>query len=185
MKKVLVSSSIILSLFLVGCGEDEKKVEVQKVEPKVQVKEEKSTVDMVKEASSKVSDTVSKAASEVSTTVVETTKEVVQKAKPMVEEKVEEVKKAVTQALPTIEKKEINAKALYAACASCHGQSAERPALGKSKIIKGWSSDKIVEALNGYKDGSYGGAMKGIMKGQVATKTPEEIKALANYIASF
>ena len=39
-------------------------------------------------------------------------------------------------------------------------------------------------ALTGYKDGSYGEAMKGVMKAQVATLTPEEIEALSVYITN-
>lgn len=72
---------------------------------------------------------------------------------------------------------------LYKACASCHGASAEKAALGKSQIIKGWEATKIETALKGYKDGSYGGAMKGVMKGQVARLSDDDIKALADYIS--
>ncbi len=75
-------------------------------------------------------------------------------------------------------------KALFAKCVSCHGANAEKSALGKSQVIKGWDAAKIESALNGYKDGSYGGAMKGLMKGQVGTMTPEQIKALSAYIAT-
>jgi cytochrome c len=71
---------------------------------------------------------------------------------------------------------------LYKKCASCHGSQAEKPALGKSQVIQGWESAKIVAALNGYKDGSYGGAMKGLMKGQVAPLNEAQIKLLGDYI---
>jgi len=66
-------------------------------------------------------------------------------------------------------------KTLYTKCAGCHGVNAEKPALGKSQIIKGWSVAKITEALNGYKDGSYGGAMKGVMKGQASSLSDSDI----------
>ena len=71
---------------------------------------------------------------------------------------------------------------LFKKCASCHGVKAEKKALGKSAIIQGWEVDKIKEALTGYKDGSYGGAMKGLMKGQVASLSEDDIGALATYI---
>jgi cytochrome c553 len=74
--------------------------------------------------------------------------------------------------------------ALYKKCAGCHGVNAEKAALGKSKIIKGWDAEKIVASLQGYKDGTYGGAMKGVMKGQVASMSEADMKALAEYIAS-
>ncbi len=44
---------------------------------------------------------------------------------------------------------------------------------------------KTLAALNGYKDGSYGGAMKGLMKGQVAKLTDDDIADLADKISKF
>lgn len=73
---------------------------------------------------------------------------------------------------------------LYNKCAGCHGMAAEKVALGKSKVIANMSEKDLVSALNGYKDGSYGGAMKGLMKGQVAKLSQDDIKALSAYIAS-
>ena len=73
--------------------------------------------------------------------------------------------------------------ALYKPCAGCHGASAEKAALGKSQIIKGWDAAKVSKALHGYKDGSYGGAMKGVMKGQVASLDDAKIGELAKYIS--
>lgn len=75
-------------------------------------------------------------------------------------------------------------ESLYKKCASCHGLNGEKSALGKSKVIAGWEVEKLKEALNGYRDGSYGGAMKGIMRGQVMPLSQEDIDSLANYISS-
>ncbi len=75
--------------------------------------------------------------------------------------------------------------ASFAPCAGCHGASAEKAALGKSQIIKGWPADKVEKALKGYKDGTYGGAMKGVMKGQVARLSDADIKDLAKQISAF
>ena len=69
------------------------------------------------------------------------------------------------------------------ACAGCHGANFEKAALGKSKIVKDMSKADIATALKGYKDGSYGGAMKGMMKGQVAKLSDEDIEAMATQIA--
>jgi len=71
---------------------------------------------------------------------------------------------------------------LYKKCASCHGVNAEKKALGKSAVIKGWESQKIIDALNGYKAGTYGGTMKGLMKGQVANLNATQIEDIAKYI---
>jgi len=69
-----------------------------------------------------------------------------------------------------------------AACAGCHGASFEKKALGKSKVVKEMSKEDIVKALKGYKDGSYGGAMKSMMKGQVASLSDADIEAIAEAI---
>ena len=71
-----------------------------------------------------------------------------------------------------------------AACAGCHGANFEKAALGKSKIVKDMAHADIVTALKGYKDGSYGGAMKGVMKGQVANLSDADIEAIATQITA-
>src|SRR5574344_706335 len=78
---------------------------------------------------------------------------------------------------------ELNAETLFKTCASCHGLKGEKEALGKSQVITGWDKDRVIKALNGYKDGSYGGVMKNLMKTHVETKTPEQIEVLADYIS--
>jgi len=71
--------------------------------------------------------------------------------------------------------KEVN----VAGCTGCHGKDFEKSAMGKSKIVKDMAKADIVTALTGYKDGSYGGPMKGIMKGQVTKLSADDIKAIA------
>ncbi len=73
---------------------------------------------------------------------------------------------------------------LFKKCTACHGTYAEKKALNKSHVIQGWSSASIIKALNGYKDGIYGGSMKSVMKVQVSKLSKEEIKALAKYIST-
>ena len=71
---------------------------------------------------------------------------------------------------------------VYKKCAGCHGATAEKAALGKSAVIKGWEATKTVAALKGYKAGTYGGAMKALMKGQVASLDDAKIEAVAKFI---
>jgi len=71
---------------------------------------------------------------------------------------------------------------VYKKCTACHGATAEKKALGKSAIIKGWETQKTVAALKGYQDGTYGGAMKGLMKGQVASLSDAQIEDVAKFI---
>jgi cytochrome c-type protein NapB len=66
-----------------------------------------------------------------------------------------------------------------AACAGCHGADFGKKAMNVSKVVKDMSKEEIVTALKGYKDGSYGGAMKALMKGQVAKLDDAAIEALA------
>lgn len=124
--------------------------------------------------------------------VKEATKEVVSNVVEATTQKAQEVKEnvteAVAQAVATTEvapsEPSVSGEALFKACSSCHGQKAEKQALGKSQVIAGWDKQKVIDALNGYKDGTYGGVMKGIMKGQVSTKSDAEIEALADFIST-
>ena len=74
--------------------------------------------------------------------------------------------------------------ALYQKCTACHGAKGEKPALGKSEVIGGWSAEKTLEALHGYKSGSRNTkGMGSIMKGQMAAMSDADMKALADHIA--
>ncbi|MDO9207893.1 MAG: c-type cytochrome [Sulfuricurvum sp.] len=75
--------------------------------------------------------------------------------------------------------------ALYQKCAACHGQKGEKAALGKSEVIAGWKSDKTLDALKGYKAGTRNTkGMGALMKGQTATFSDADMKAVAEYIAT-
>jgi len=69
-------------------------------------------------------------------------------------------------------------------CAGCHGANFEKSAMGKSKIVKDMSKEDIEKALKGYKDGSYGGAMKGVMKAQAMKMSDEDIASFAGSFSS-
>jgi len=74
--------------------------------------------------------------------------------------------------------------ALYQKCGACHGLKGEKAALGKSEVINGWSADKTLEALKGYKAGTRNiHGMGAIMKGQMATLSDGDMKVLADHIA--
>ncbi len=73
--------------------------------------------------------------------------------------------------------------ALFKKCAGCHGAKAEKKALGKSAVIAGLDVAKIEEDLKGYKAGTLNKhGMGGLMKGQVASYSDADIKAVAEYI---
>lgn len=188
---------------------EEVKQEVVKTEPKVvetQKVEEKTAeaklVDQVKESASNVGSKIAeeskkiaeaanpvvKSVSEkVAATTEEVTKDVVEAAsatKEKVTDTVNTVVAKVEEATKSEDDLVAKGQGLFMKCASCHGANGQNPALGKSQIIKGWEVSKTVEALNGYKNDTYGGVMKGVMKGQVATLSDEDIKALATFIST-
>ena len=75
------------------------------------------------------------------------------------------------------------APASYTTCVACHGANGEKAfAATPTKIPSNLSKADVVKALNGYKDGSYGGTMKGVMKGQVMKLTAAQITELSEYI---
>jgi len=74
--------------------------------------------------------------------------------------------------------------ALFAKCAGCHGQDGKTKALGKSAPIAGMPADQIVKDLQGYKAGTLNQhGMGGVMKGQAAALSDDDMKALADYIS--
>ncbi|MCT7556109.1 cytochrome C [Aliarcobacter butzleri] len=70
----------------------------------------------------------------------------------------------------------------YAKCVVCHGTNGEKVALGKSKIIKDMTKADFVAALKGYQDGTYGGAQKALMVGQVKDMSEATMNELADLI---
>jgi cytochrome c553 len=101
------------------------------------------------------------------------------------------VAKAPTSILPRVSEPipsaivEVKKAITFTACASCHGANGDKKALNVSNILKGQTKESIVEKLNGYKDGTYGGNMKNIMLGQVKNLTSEDINILADTISKF
>jgi len=67
-------------------------------------------------------------------------------------------------------------------CTGCHGSHFEKVALGKSKVVKDMSQEEIVATLKGYRDGTYGGSMKGVMKNAVSSLSDAQIEQMAQEI---
>lgn len=77
----------------------------------------------------------------------------------------------------------LSASDLKQACIGCHGINWDKKALGKSLDVSKMSEKEIYNSLAGYKDGTYGGAMKGVMKGQVSRLTDSDLQLIAKQIA--
>ena len=80
----------------------------------------------------------------------------------------------------TVSSADINSK--IAICKGCHGQNFEKKAMGKSKVVKNMSKAEIINALKGYKAGTYGGDIKKTMEGQVKKLSSKDIEAIVNKI---
>jgi len=65
------------------------------------------------------------------------------------------------------------------ACTGCHGADWSKKALGKSLNVAEMTHADIAASLKGYKDGSYGRGMKGLMKGQVAKYSDADLDAFS------
>ena len=78
------------------------------------------------------------------------------------------------------------AAVLYEQCQPCHGQNAERNALGHSSIIANFEKQDIINAINGYKNGTRDiHGFGSLMKGQVNELSEYQITILSDYIAQF
>lgn len=179
-----------------------KKVETSEVKSEEKTPEQK-LVEQVKSSTTQVAQKIAQESQKLAQVGSEAVKSVSEKLVNKTEEVSKEMTKKAIEAKDKIEeslntivatKKEVNnssdnlaskGKGLYLKCAGCHGLNGEKPALGKSQIINGWTSQQIVDALKGYKSDSYGGVMKGVMKAQVAVLSDEDINALGAYISSF
>ena len=68
--------------------------------------------------------------------------------------------------------------ASIAVCKGCHGQGWEKVVMGKSKVVKDMSKTEILTALKGYKNGTYGGVLKGLMVDQVKKLSSEDMELI-------
>ena len=196
--KIVISAAVVAAL-LVGCGEEkpkETKAVVAPVEASVKIE---TKVTGALEKAGKKADVLVSNASEMSVSVIsqtretyesvkETTSDVLEKSKEIAVEASKKIETAAVAVVDTVEEvlatsSEAGAE-VYKSCANCHGQQAQKAALGKSQIIKGWSASKVRNALNGYKDGSYGGSMKGVMKGQVSRLSDEDVREVSIHVSS-
>ena len=62
-------------------------------------------------------------------------------------------------------------------CKGCHGANYEKAALGSSKIVRDMSKKEVTDALVGYKNGTYGRHMKGVMLSNISMYTIEELSS--------
>jgi len=79
----------------------------------------------------------------------------------------------------------VDGAALYKKkCAKCHRDGSESSRAGGGVVLKGQSTEAIEMKLKGYLDGTYGGKKKKTMARLLKKSTPEEIRAMSEYIGS-
>ncbi len=202
MKNILISSFVVV-LLLTGCSENKTQESSNNTatsgEQISNTKEE--LLNKIKESSSNITTKVTEASKEIGKIVANTSKEIGSEASTVASEIIDksdeitkQVKTEVQNSADKIEETIDNimksndssseGKQLFLKCAGCHGQNGEKPALGKSLVIQGWDKQKTIDALNGYKNDTYGSVMKGVMKSQVLSLSDTEIEALAKYIST-
>lgn len=205
MNKLLLSSVLGL-LLLTGCNDKEAQEEQKIVAEKPKVVEQEPVQDelmqKVKDSSKAITEKVTEASKQIGEIVSKTSKEIGVEASKVVDDvasKSDEISEVVTKEVESSKDKieatinnimssskdtDNQGRKLYMKCAGCHGQNAQLvPTIGRAKIIRGWEKARIINALKGYREGKYGGPMKGIMRGQVAALSDKEIEILADYIS--
>ena len=205
-KIIVLSVATVAILTFSGCGNSDKAAETTKqattevaattkeaTTKTADVAKETATkaVDATKEVAQKAKETATKATEAVKETAekaVEATKkaanDVAQKAKETATKATEAVKETAQKAKEAVAGNDDKGAALFAKCKSCHGADGKTKALGKSEVIAGQSADDLTKKLTEYKAGTRNVAGMGtLMKGQVASMSDEDIKALATYIS--
>ncbi len=77
----------------------------------------------------------------------------------------------------------VDGKVLFnRSCAGCHKPDGSGSTAAPS--LKGLKPEEVTQKLQGYQAGTYGGAKKATMETILKTKTPEQVKALADYIGT-
>lgn len=199
-KRVVISAAVAALILFTGCEKKESESvrhepqsaeKMQSVTEPTKAMEEKAAEEKtVEESTAEQQQEAQKGETEakespITEKVTEAAKEAEQKASEIAES-VKEGAKAAAAALAGAASKPagVDAEALYKSkCAGCHGANGKKHALGKSNLIAGQTKALLVQKIQGYKDGSFGGAMKKIMQGQVSSLSEEQIEALSDYIS--
>ncbi len=75
--------------------------------------------------------------------------------------------------------------ALYRSCSGCHGADGSKVAMGVGKPLKGQTAEALYSSLKGYAEGTFGGPKKSVMVNIVKRLDDQQMKALADHMATF
>lgn len=194
-KRVVISAAVAALMLFSGCEKREGESVRHETEPAAKSQTVQEAVKPAEEAAAEESGAKAEEAADgagteieespVAQKVDEAAKEVEQKASEIAESVKEGAEEAASVAAAAVSKPAgVDAEPLYKSkCAGCHGAKGEKHALGKSGIIAGQPSEELLKKLDGYKNGTYGGAMKSIMASQVSSLDDGQMRALSDYIS--
>jgi cytochrome c553 len=197
MKKLTVLSMIAAALLLTACGDSATGAEAKAASAaKTEASPMKCAADGKcgegkcggdkKSAGTEAKEAATKAVEKATEAVKETATEAVDAVKDTASSAVDSVKSAAASATATVtEAVSTDAgKALYAKCAGCHGADGKTKAMGKATPVAGQAAADLETKLAGYKAGTQNSVGMGmLMKGQVASLSDADIKAVAAYMA--
>ena len=163
----------------------------QKTEEAKSDSDKKSAATEAKEAAAtaveKTKEAVAQKASEVKEAAAKAVESVKEKASSAVDSAkaaAASVAQKATEAVAAATESGPDGKALFAKCAGCHGADGKTKAMGKAPLLAGQSAADIESKIAAYKAGTrneHGMGM--LMKGQVASMSDADIKAISAYIA--
>jgi len=206
-KIIILSVATAAMLTFSACGSSDKPKEETKSAVEATKEAATKTVEAAKETAEKAAEATKEAATAAAEKTKEVAKEATEAAKKTVEKAAEATKETAEKAVEATKEAAAKAteaagaavekakeavsggnekgKAAYAKCISCHGADGKTKALGKSEVIAGQSAADLEKKLAEYKAGTRNVAGMGtLMKGQVASMSDEDIKAVAEYISS-
>lgn len=186
MKHMILLSLVAAAILFTGCGEDTKKAAADATA---------KTTEVAHDAASDLQKAAADAA--------EATKRAAEATARLAEEKASEAAAAAEKAATELKERAVETtaaakefankvmsdhgagEAVYAKCAGCHGKDGKTKALGKSEVIAGQSAAEIEKKMAEYKAGTRDVAgMGALMKGQVASMSDDDIKAVSAYISA-
>lgn len=200
MKKITTIVLVVASVFFTACEEkSDKAVEETPVSvPEVVQEENVSTLEAAKKTlqeaaeatkvkAAQLAEDAKAQAEKLATVAAEKTAALkvsaensLAEANSKLQEQAEKVSVATSDAMATI-----SAPSAYAKCKGCHGAEGKTVALGKSAVIAGQEKATLIASMHAYKAGTRNvSGMGGIMKGQMASVSDEDIEAIATYLSS-
>lgn len=200
MKKITTIVLVVASVFFTACEEkSDKAVEETPISvPEVVQEENVSTLEAAKKTlqeaaeatkvkAAQLAEDAKAQAEKLATVAAEKTAALkvsaensLAEANSKLQEQAEKVSVATSDAMATI-----SAPSAYAKCKGCHGAEGKTVALGKSAVIAGQEKATLIASMHAYKAGTRNvSGMGGIMKGQMASVSDEDIEAIAAYLSS-